>query len=173
MGNSSKFSPEEKEFIIQQFEAKKKATAVKREFRKKFGSPYRVSKISPACFESVYKTFRNNGLKAVGVKEKGSKANHKPNEATTSKVKDLYDEGTVSVREASRKLEVPRSTVHWHLKEQLDMQHFKVGISYSSAKISLHMVELEFYLFCDKSAFGTQLFDEPTSYKSHEITSRC
>ena len=110
---------------------------MKRAFRLEFGDQFRVGKISLSSFESVYKTFKSNGFKAIGVEEKGSKANHKHNVETTNKVRELFSEQNPSVREASRAAEIPKSTVHWHMKEKLDMKFFKVGNS-DFSKISSH-----------------------------------
>lgn len=145
MANKAKFSIEEKKFIVSEFQKGKSRLQVKSAFRNEFGDPFRVSKIDSMCFQNVYNTFRRNGFKGIGVEEKGSKANHKHNSETSAKVKESFGQQSPSpsIREVSRATNIPRSTVHWHMKEKLDMKFFKVGNSLIFCKIP-HMALLFF-----------------------------
>ena len=126
MANQSKFSPEEKTFIIEQFQQGKTPAQVKKAFRGEFGDPFRVAKIKPLCFKSVYVTFQKEGKRGIGAEEKKCHVTRHPNFETTAKVKHLMEQKSVSTREASRILGVPQQTVHWQLKSVLGMSFYKV-----------------------------------------------
>ena len=127
MANQSKFTNEEKEFIIELYLKNNTICdiQVKRAFQKKFGNPKRVQKIKAFSFKNVYETFKKKGLEGSGVIEKSSKPKRKFNSETLTKVHLLYEEKNVSTREAARILEIPQSTVHWHLKSHLGLYFYK------------------------------------------------
>ena len=126
MANQSKFSPEEKAFIVEQYQQGKTGAEVKRAFRLEFGDPFRVSKIQIYCFKSVYETYQKEGKRGIGAEEKKCYVTRTPNYETTAKIKHLMEQKSVSTREASRILGVPQPTVHWHLKSVIGMSFYKV-----------------------------------------------
>ena len=127
MANQSKFSPEEKSFIVDQFQQGKTGAQVKRAFRAEFGDPFRVSKIQISCFQSVYKTYQKEGKRGIGAEEKKCHVTRTPNYETTANVMQLMQQKSVSTREASRILGVPQPTIHWQLKSVIGMSFYKVG----------------------------------------------
>ena len=137
MANQSKFTKEEKQFIIELYLENNTISdiQVKRAFQKKFGNPKRVQKIKAFCFKNVYVTFKNSGLKGSGVIEKSSKPIRKINTEALAKVHLLYEEKNVSVREGARILEMSPSTVHWHLKTHLGLHFYKGCHCFQSAFI--------------------------------------
>ena len=126
MANQSKFTSVEKNFIVEQYLLGKTDTEVKRAFRAEFGDPFRVTKIKPTTFKSVYVTYQKEGKRGIGAVEKKCHVTRTPNFETTAKIKHLIEQKSVSTREASRILGVPQQTVHWQLKSVIGMSFYKV-----------------------------------------------
>ena len=126
--HSKKFSKEQKKFIIEEFLKGNSATSVKRAFRLKFGQSRWLSEKKETAFQSVFDTFKKGGEKSVGIQVDEKSKGRKPNKEKMEIVKTHFEENRhSSVREASRRTEIPKSTVHEIAKKQLGLKAYKVN----------------------------------------------
>ena len=128
-GKREQFSPEQKQFIIDEFLKNKSATEVKRAFRKEFGQSRALAKRDKSSFKSVFDTFKKGGQQAVGVTKAKSAPKSKVNEQTLNAVKAHFEENNKSsIREAARELEISPTTTYQYVSEHLKMKAYKVSL---------------------------------------------
>lgn len=121
-----KFSESQKKFIIDEYLKGNTTTSVKRAFRLEFGQSKWLMKKPNSAFKAVFDSFKKGGQNSVGIGNEPKTPKRVPNQQTKDSVKKHFEENpTSSLREASRKIEVPKSTVHEVVKKQLKMKAYK------------------------------------------------
>ena len=133
MANQSKFNNEEKQFIIDQFLSGKSKIEVKRAFKSEYGHSRRIEKIDPACFKSVFDTYKKKGGRAMKLIESQPRGHRNRDEAAIQRVKSLFEDTSPSpsTREAGRLLNLPHVTVWRYLSTYLSLKFYRVSLHFS------------------------------------------